>query len=232
MLGQGFHTLPLMGWVPSSDWRFDNHAPASTLATADASWISAVPVEPATLLGLELLLQEESLGLQKASDLVLSDVGATLKILRLASSEYLGWPDEVCRMQDVLSSLGVQTWFGAITDHSTHSYRNVTEIRSVWQHCRLVGQYAKLISESLDGICGDLAYVAGLLHEFETMPQVLDPHFGETASSNLRLADVLPEPVLHALQSARERGHSSVWRYILSSAHALALATPPTHGNA
>ena len=225
MLGQSFHTLPSMGWVPSSCWRFDNVSPSSTLCKADASWIAGIPVEPATLLGLELLFQEGSLDLQKASDLVLSDVGATLTIFRLASFEHMCGSGRPCRMQDVLSSLSVETWFGAVSSHSTRSYGNLSEIRSLWQHCRLVGQYAQLMSESLEGVCGDTAYLAGLLHELEAMPQVLDPHFGEASSSHMCLSDVVPEPVLQALQSARERGHSSVWRYVLSSAHALALAS-------
>ena len=131
-------------------------------------------------------------------------------------------------MRDLLACLEVRDWFGAVSSHSTNSYRNCAEIRTVWHHCRLVGQYAKLISGSLEGVCGDLAYIAGLLHEVETIPHVLDPHFGKVGNSGLSIGDVLPESVLCALQSARERGSSSEWRYILSSAHALAVATPHT----
>ncbi len=231
MQGRGSYTLPSMGWIPAADWRFDNYATRSTLRTADADWMQGVPVEPVTILGLELLLEEPSLDLQKASDLVLSDLGATLQVFRLAAREHGGLPKEFCEMQEILSSLPVEQWVAAVSAHSTSAYPNCTEIRAVWHHCRLVGQYAKLMSGSLEGVCSDLAYVAGLLHELETIPHVLDPHFGAATSSQLHVEDVVPEAVLAALQSARERGSASEWRYVLSSAHALAVATPrvPVH---
>ena len=71
----------------------------------------------ATVLGLEILLHEPCIDLRMASELVLSDVGATIQILRLVGREYEFATEHPCRMGDCIASLDcgylVRCSFGA-----------------------------------------------------------------------------------------------------------------------
>jgi HD-like signal output (HDOD) protein len=213
------------GWVPVSDWRFDKHAPQTLLASKSADWMHHVPTLSSTVLGLDLILQEQSIDLQVASELVLSDFGATIQVLKLIGHEYRYSPDRPATMHACLASLEVDTWFTVISSQTLSRKRDNSKINSAWSHCRTVGQYAKLIAETLDDVSPEEAYMVGLLHEIESIPQLLDNRDAMYSRDSLTVDQVIPQFVLSALESAQARGSSSVWRYILSSAHALAAAT-------
>jgi hypothetical protein len=224
---QVLQTVVEQGWEPVSDWRFDNYTAQPAVATKGAAWMDNVPTSAATVLGLDLLLQESCIDLRAASELVLSDVGATLQIMRLIAHEFPYSSERPTRMDDCLACLDVNTWFNVLSDRTLFRKWNYNKITSVWQHCRLVGQYAKLIAESLDDVSADEAYLVGLLHELDTLPFLLDSKAVKAGSmAGPTLEQTIPSFVLAALDSAKERGSSSVWRYILSSAHALAEAMP------
>ena len=102
-------------WIPSSAWQCLQFPKLSKLAQENADFLDDVPVMSATVLGLEMLLNESCIDLRKASELVLSDVGATIQTLRLVGRDYDFAADLPCRMGDCIASLDLGTWFCAMS---------------------------------------------------------------------------------------------------------------------
>src|SRR5271154_1948370 len=91
--------------IPSSAWRRLGPPQQKKLARKKLDLLDDIPVMSATVLGLEMLLHEPCIDLRMASELVLSDVGATIQILRLVGTEYEFSTEHPCRMGDCLASL-------------------------------------------------------------------------------------------------------------------------------
>jgi len=73
--------------VPSSSLgAVDSYGQNAQLSQA-TEFLDEVPVMLATVFGLDMLLQEPNIDLRLVSELVLSDVGATIQTLRLVSSQ-------------------------------------------------------------------------------------------------------------------------------------------------
>jgi hypothetical protein len=217
-------------WIPSSAWRRMGLPPQNRFAPKKSDLLDDIPVMSATVLGLEILLHEPCIDLRMASELVLSDVGATIQILRLIGREYESAGEHPCRMGDCLASLDAGNWFDAISARTFTCDREHAAISSLWNHSRLVAQYAQLVAESLEGISPEEAYLVGLLHEIGAIPKVLSwPNDGlddRESASLLAVEGSLPLFVLSAIQSMNDSRSSSTWKIILTSAHELAGARP------
>jgi hypothetical protein len=189
-------------------------------------FLDEVPVMSATVLGLDMLLQEPCIDLRIASDLILSDVGATLQILRLIGKEYDVAAERPSRIVDCIASLDSDVWLAAISARTFVGNRKQAATTAVWMHCRRVAQYAQLVAESLDGISSEEAYLVGLLHGIGDIPAALGWPYGSRGAKDqgalFALEGTLPLFVHTALRSMNESSSSSVWRYILATAHELA----------
>jgi hypothetical protein len=213
-------------WIPSSVWQCSHFRQQQALAPKEVDCLGDVPVMSATVLGLDLLLQEPYIDLRIVSELVLSDVGATIQVLRLIGSEYEFSGERPSRMDECLASLEVGAWFGVVSARTFACDQEHAAITAVWKHCRLVAQYAQLVAESLDGISSEEAYLVGLLHEVHAIPNILNSQ-NYTAEATDRstlsaMEGALPQFVLAALDSVNDSSPSSTWRFILSAAHDLA----------
>jgi len=220
-------------WIPSSACRYLQFPEQNQMTQKNADFLDDVPVMSATILGLEMLLYEPCIDLRMASELILSDVGATIKILRLIGKEYEFAAERPSRMGDCLASLDVDTWFGAISAHTFVCDREHAATTAVWNHCRLVAQYAQLVAESIESISPEDAYLVGLLHGIGAIPKVLGWSNGGPDTRDpgalFELEGLLPLFVLSALRSVNDPRPSSIWRFILTTAHELAGAQPDSH---
>jgi hypothetical protein len=228
MLNRTIDAVSDHSWVPSSAWRRLG-CPQRKLARKKADLLDDVPVMSATVLGLEILLHEPCIDLRMASELVLSDVGATIQVLRLVGREYELATEHPCRMGDCLASLDSSTWFEAVSARTFACDREHAAMTSLWNHSRLVAQYAQLVAESLDRIAPEEAYLVGLLHEIGAIPNVLGwpkRRLGvRDSGALLTMEGSLPFFVLSAIRSMNDSRSSSVWKFILSAAHELAGAS-------
>lgn len=225
MLNREFDPVIDYGWIPSSAWKCTDSNEEKGFAQKKANVLDYLPAMSATVLGLEMLLHEPCIDLQMASDLVLSDVGATIQILRLIGKEYDFATERPNRMGDCIASLEVSVWFGAVSARTFASDPENSATIAVWKHCRLVAQYAQLVAESLKGISPEDAYLVGLLHEIGTIPTLLGwSNDGADASASSAMKESLPPFVLNAMSSANDSCGSSPWRFILTAAHELASA--------
>ncbi len=226
MLNQAFDTANDHSWVPSSAWQGLRLLEHSTFSPKKADFLDHVPVMSATVLGLEMLLQEPCIDLRIASELILSDVGATIQILRLIGREYDLAAERPSRMGDCISNLDVDAWFSAISARTFPCDRQHAATTAVWRHCRLVAQYAQLVAESLDTVSPEDAYLVGLLHGIGEIPAALGwPNCGRGVTDPgalVAMEGTLPLFVLAAIRSMSDSSSLSGWRFILTAAHELA----------
>jgi hypothetical protein len=223
MLNQTIDAVTDHSWIPSSAWHRIG-SPEKKFARKKVDLLDDVPVMSATVLGLEILLHEPCIDLGMASELVLSDVGATIQVLRLVGREYEFATEHPCRMGDCIASLDSGAWFDAVSARTFPCDREHAAATSLWNHCRLVAQYAQLVAESLDGISPEEAYLVGLLHEIGAIPKVLGwpPRGLGGKDSAAFLTSSLPLFVLSAIRSMNDSCSSSVWKFVLTAAHELA----------
>jgi hypothetical protein len=226
VLNQAFDTASDHSWVPSSAWQGLRLLEHSTFPPKKVDFLDHVPVMSATVLGLEMLLQEPCIELRIASELILSDVGATIQILRLIGKEYDLASERPSRMGDCISSLDVDAWFGAISARTFPCDRQHAATTAVWRHCRLVAQYSQLVAESLNDVSPEDAYLVGLLHGIGDIPAALGwPNCGRGVTDPGALAAMegtLPLFVLGAIRNMNDSSSLSGWRFILTAAHELA----------
>lgn len=189
-----------------------------------AEFLDKLPVMPATVFGLDMLLQEPNIDLQAVSELVLSDVGATIHTLRMVCGEYENAAERPNRMCECIAGLDAGLWFETISTRISVGGREHPATTEIWEHCRSVAQCARFVAESMDGISPDDAYMVGLLHEFEAIPAALDWSEGPLDSAASALEATLPPFVRVALKSANDPSSSSVWQFVLTAAHRLAAA--------
>ena len=190
-----------------------------------------VPSLPETLLQMELRLHEFSIDLQELSQLVLSDMGATLQILRLAVRE-CGTDGRLARIEDCISHLGPEACLrvaGRKTVLSEARHRGVIE---VWAHAREVAQLCrKIVSTNESGMRPEDAYLAGLMHSLGVLPEILGWHWPQTgnwAAKGRKLAELWSLPLcvqqffteLHTSDSGQD------WTSVVRKAHQMARISP------
>lgn len=226
MLNQLVDPVTDHSWVPSSVWSRAGFSEQKNVTRKTGDFLDDVPVMSATVLGLEILLNEPCIDLRMVSDLILSDVGATIHVLRLVGREYEAAAEHPSRMADCLASLDAGAWFEAISARTFPCDPEHAATTALWNHCRLVAQYAQLVAESIEGVSPEEAYLVGLLHEIGDIPNVLgrpNRALGAGEPTALRAMEgSLPLFVLAAIRSMDDCSYSSTWRFILSEAHKLA----------
>jgi hypothetical protein len=210
-------------WVPpTACWSSGiQKRPAQLREKSNCIWDT--PVMLATVLGLELLLQEPSIDLRMASDLVLSDVGATLQVLQLVGDEYSVSGERLCRMDECLASLDVDAWFTKVSARTFANGPDHVNTAVMWKHCRVIAQYSQLIAGSLKEVSPEQAYLVGLLHDIETISDSLGWNTSFGVPELPVIEGVLP-PFVHAALRSVAEGVPSIWKFILSAAHDLARA--------
>jgi hypothetical protein len=188
-------------------------------------FLDDVPVMSATVLALDMIVHEPHIDLTLVSELVLSDVGATIKTFQMIRWEYESAEDRPSRMVDCLASLDMNLWSKAISSRLFACDREHASTTAVWKHSRLVARYAQLVAESLIGISPEEAYLVGLLHGFEAIPPVIELQSLDGARAIgvlLAIEEVLPSFVISAIHGVNDSVPSSQWSFILNAAHELA----------
>ncbi|MGD0941526.1 MAG: HDOD domain-containing protein [Terracidiphilus sp.] len=226
MLDQMCEPVMDQSWIPSFALDDVHFGEQESPAREKMDFLNGVPVMAATLLGLQMLLHEAFIDLRKVSSLILSDVGATLQILRLIGREYDLAGERPGRMDDCIAGLDVDDWFSVLSANTFACDDEHYAATALWKHSLLVAQYAQLVAESIEGVSPEDAYLVGLLHEIQSVPTVLGWQSGDSAASTpnafFAMDGALPFFVLAAMRSVNEPSSSSPWKLILTAAHDLA----------
>ncbi|WP_241654301.1 HDOD domain-containing protein [Granulicella sibirica] len=204
------------------------HSPGLFIGSPIVAFADPLPDVPAmvgTKLQLELLLQESLVDLSAVSEVILSDAGATLQVLRLIGEEYPEEEGRPTRIEDCIVSLNSERWYEAIC---ASSIPQDSEVLMAWQHCRRVAQCAKELAQCVEGFSPEEAYVVGLLYELGRFPHLLGWNRSGDSSREHRalgvmLADYwhLPGYLLSAIQDEQEAVPCSRWSELLAMAQTL-----------
>jgi HD-like signal output (HDOD) protein len=185
-----------------------------------------IPVLLETILRLDLLVQEPCVDLRVLSDVVLSDLGATLQLLHLAGREYGHSEGRPTRIEDCIADLGLHACMAALSVQTVIRARRHQAIGAIWAHSREVAQYSRLIAEEMPNVNPDEAYLVGLLHGVGLLPEVLGWNENEAGVANaarmgFRLAKrwTLPYFVLQFFSELQMGGRKTHWLEIMRSAH-------------
>ena len=185
-----------------------------------------VPVLPETLLRLDLEAQEPSVDLREMSQAILSDLGATVQILRLSGLELNDPETRSNRIEDCICDLGVAACLEAIsaaTIARDYRYDGVVE---TWAHSREIAHYSKLVAEDMPDVNPDEAYLVGLLHTIGLLPDVLG-WFGsasrpvDPAFAGLQMARQwsLPQFAVEYFRELHDGSCVTPWPVIVHEAH-------------
>jgi hypothetical protein len=201
-----------------------------------------VPVMLETILRLELEAQEPSADLRAMAQLVLSDLGATVQILRLSGQQHGNAQDRPTRIEDCISALGLSACMEAVSAQAVAHDSRFKAIAETWAHSREIAQHSMLVAGEMPDVNPDEAYMVGLLHAIGALPPVLgwygsEGRTADGARAGFQMAKqwLLPHFALEYF-SEMQRGKSTTpWPEIVSKAHrsagAAAAPCPVERGN-
>lgn len=222
------HTMPNMSEILENPGRCN----AGPCAVADYPALSfmdplpRIPAMAATTLQLEFLLQEPLVDLKAISEVILSDAGATLQILRLIGEEFPNERERPTRIEDCIVSLNSDCWYEAIRQQGVSQNGR---LMAEWQRCRRTGEYARELASCFEAVSPDEAYIVGLLHRLGELPHLLGwskpgGGTGEHHALGLMLAELwqLPRYLTCAMREQQAPSAPIMWRELLRMAGQLA----------
>jgi HD-like signal output (HDOD) protein len=191
-----------------------------------ADHLPDVPVQPETLLLIDLEMQESSVDLRVLSQLVLNDLGATLQVLRLAAHEYRN--AEICptRIEDYISDLGLDACMEAVSARTVARDFRHRAIVETWAHSREIAHCSMLIAGETQEVNPDEAYLVGLFHAIGLLPSVLGwdgcgASTTDYSQRGFKLARKwsLPRFVVEYFRETQMAGSRTLWPAIVEKAH-------------
>lgn len=187
-----------------------------------------VPVLSETLLRVELMVRERAVDLSEISQVVLSDLGAVLQIMRLAGGEDSFEDGRVPRIEDCISGLGVQACLEAIARRPLKPSTRPPAMIDMWAHARIIAENCKFLAEETSSflVNPEEAYLVGLFHDLGTLPAILgwNRSFAvpaDPAVAGLRMAQAwsLPSCVVEYFSEFRSHAAGRRWSAIVEQAH-------------
>ncbi|HUB29852.1 MAG TPA: HDOD domain-containing protein [Terracidiphilus sp.] len=189
-----------------------------------------VPVLSETLLLMEFKVRERVVDLGEISRLVLSDVGATIQVMRLSGIENLYLENRLTRIEDCIADLGVHSCLEVMSRQTLKRSTRKPAVLEAWLHARIIAENCRFLAEEeFPSVHPDEAYLVGLLHAIGDLPSILGwqrtaPLFNNPGLVGLRMAQAwsLPECVVQYFSDLRLRPSPSVWTSLVEQAHAQA----------
>lgn len=185
-----------------------------------------VPVLPETLLRLELEAQERCVDLRAMSEVVLSDLGATVQILRFSALECSDTERRLTRIEDCISDLGLSACLEAVSAQPVARDGRYDAIAETWAHSREIAHYSRLVSEDAPEVNPDEAYMVGLLHTLGLLPHVLGWSGSASRSMDPAYAGFqmarqwsLPQFAVEYFRELHADGGATPWPEIVHKAH-------------
>lgn len=193
-----------------------------------------IPALPETLFLMELKVRESSVDLRDISRLVLSDVGVTLQVFRMAARECGDGEYRPRRIEDCISTLGLEACLRAAAAAACGRSRLSTTVLELWSHSREMAEICKaLAEEQICALNAEEAYLVGLLHAIGTIPWVLGWNVANSglkgkAGTAVKLARQwsLPHCVEQYFGESQFPGYESSWTELIRVAHRKAIASP------
>jgi hypothetical protein len=186
-----------------------------------------VPVLSETLLLMEFKVRERVVDLGEISRIVLSDLGATIQVMRLAGIENLYAENRLTRIEDCIADLGLHSCLEVMSRQTLKRSTRHPAVLETWLHARIIAENCRFLAEEeFPSIHPDSAYLVGLFHAIGTLPSILGWDRTAALSANpglagLRIAEAwsLPESVVQYFSDLRLNPSASPWTSIVEQAH-------------
>ena len=192
-----------------------------------------IAVMKETLLLVELEMQEFCIDLRALSNIVLSDLGATLQILRLAGREYGGDDVRPLRMEDCIASLGVDACLDAMSLSFMLLDSRSKAVAGLWSHSREIAGHSKRLADQTLDVDPDQAYLVGLCHAIGSLESLMGRGAKARQAPDLPRVGLelarewsLPSCVVDYFSDLEMYGGRSSWVGIVQAAHRAADGTP------
>ena len=188
-----------------------------------------VPVLSETILFVELALRDRCVDLARVSQLILSDLGAAIQVMRLANLECVDGAD-TGRIEDCISGLGLHACLDAMSKRTvTRSNRHAAVVHA-WEHAREIASISGLLAQELTSkTTPEDATWVGLCHEIGHFPQLLGWEWATPPSSDIDLAGLtiaeawsLPPCVVEYFADRLSARPYNQWTAIVDQAHQIA----------
>jgi HD-like signal output (HDOD) protein len=185
---------------------------------------------PETLLQMELSAHQHSIDLQRITQIVLSDPGATIQIMGMAGQESSIGEERLTRMEDFISALGVQACIEGVSCRIANRSLNRPAIQQAWSHSKQIAERCRCIAEepTAQAVSPNEAFLAGLLHEIGSFPILFEWESALGLSCNPEIAGLelakawrLPQCVCEYFSEPWHPSRTTPWSGIVQRAHKL-----------
>jgi hypothetical protein len=123
---------------------------------------------------MELIIRQRTVDLAQVSQLILSDLGATLQILRQAGREN-STDGYLQRVEDCIAELGLEGCLEAMAKCPIAKGPRLHSVCSAWERAREIAFIARFVAEKLAlNVAAEDAYLVGLAHGIGNLPKILE----------------------------------------------------------
>jgi len=128
---------------------------------------------PHVVTKLSKLIHDDNATMKDFEEVIKMDPTLVVRLLNLVNSPYYGLVQKADSISRAVAFLGTKNLYTlAVTDALKNIFSSSTTAsemysrQQLWLHCAAVSICSKLLAERLFGICGDDAYLCGILHDF------------------------------------------------------------------
>lgn len=207
-------------------------APGKSLQPEVIQNLPGLPVLPETLVKLELAAAERPASLARVSDLILSDPGAAIQVMRHADRDW-GGGGHPQRIEDAISSLEVQACLEAISKHTITRRRRDLPIAAAWEHAGVIAYASGLQAERRNHCAPEDARWVGLCHDLGKFPEILGwelagIHHADVNFVGLSIAEAwsLPRCVVEYFADLLNFRSNRPWTILVDQAHRMVRKQP------
>jgi hypothetical protein len=174
---------------------------------------------------MELVIRQRAVNLAQVSQLVLSDLGATLQILREAGREN-SMDGNLQRVEDCIVEIGLEECLVVLAKCPIARGSRFKSVCSAWERAREIAFIARFVAEKLAlDVTQEDAYLVGLTHGIGNLPKILqwdcNSQFGaDNNLAGLRLAEAwhLPHCIAEYFLGRMAGKSQTQWTMIVDSA--------------
>ncbi|MGB8011404.1 MAG: HDOD domain-containing protein [Terriglobales bacterium] len=136
------------------------------------------PAMPSALLRLQLCLSAPVVDLQDTTNIIKSDIGLAVQVLRLAARKTEPSPGKIPPVSEIAIQFGTGS-LGALAAHTKplpehlRSRAGLSACERFWTHSRLTALVAVELAEQTSDVNPEEAYLAGLLCHLGELPSLL-----------------------------------------------------------
>lgn len=181
--------------------------------------IQNLPALPSVYLDLIEEFTKDEYSLHTIAELISSDVGLTVEILKMVNSAYFGLQETVTSPYQAVTLLGGEIIKGLIlTAHISRSFTEDEQIFSfeTWEnHSLLCGIFCRAIAqyENMTPNQQELAFVCGIVHDVGRI--ILATSFPEKYKNAIEIAEATQRPLGEVEKEVLGTTHGAVGAYLL-----------------